>query len=59
MRQPMRPRHILEIGYGIDPVISEASVVFFANFDDRMSDFMTENGGAACKRGSRGTWGSC
>jgi hypothetical protein len=56
MRQPVRPCHIFGIGYGIDPEISEASVVFFANFDDRMSNFMAENGGAVCKRGSRGAW---
>ena len=55
VRQPVRPRHVLGIVYGIDPVISEAPVVFFAHLDNRMSDFMTEHESAVCERGSRRT----
>ena len=48
MRQPMCPSHVFGVVYRIDAEISETSVVFFANLDDRMSDFVTEYEGTVC-----------
>ena len=57
MRQPVRPRHILRFLYGIYPEIGEATIIFFANFDNRMPDFMAQNERPVCQRSSRGTFG--